>query len=569
MSGFHTGKVTDMSYMFLNCSGLTSLDLSSFDMSGVTFMKNMFGGCSGLSTIYTPYNIPIDTASVLPAEENDKWYDSEQKTYTELPTGLDYSIILAKNKTPDATEKRLSVILSKYVYEKGSVIQPEDLTVQYRGTDGKTICVFIKDDNNVSGYTMSGADTDTPGDITVKVGKATLTYGADYTLSYRNNTQAGKTKVIVTGAGDLYAGSKEATFQINGESIAKAQITGIVDKTYTGAAQTQEIQVQLNGKTLKNEDDYTVSYAKEVNVGTAIVTVTGKGGYTGSVKKSFKITAYDLQTDEAHKLDGIPVNPRAAYTKGGATPELALTFDGRPLTVKKDYTVTYKNNKKLGGATGDKAPVMIVNGKGNFKGTLTIPFAITVNNLETDNKVTITAVDTAYVNKAGKYAVTPVLTDVNGKKLAAGTDYEKTLTYMLLNADGTETELTTADIAPAGSIVKVTVMGKGSYTGSISATYRITEASFSKAKITIQPKAYTGGRIMLSEEDIKVTLGGKTLTYGEDYTFVESSYKNNVKKGSATVIVKGLNNYGGSKTVKFKITTRTLTKFLIFNLFGK
>ncbi|MCM1091149.1 MAG: hypothetical protein NC413_09910, partial [Muribaculum sp.] len=117
--------------------------------------------------------------------------------------------------------------------------------------------------------------------------------------------------------------------------------------------------------------------------------------------------------------------------------------------------------------------------------------------------------------------------------------------------------------------VKVTVTGKGSYTGSISAAYRITQASFSKAKITIKPKAYTGGHVTLSEEDIRVTLGGETLTYGEDYTIVEGSYKNNVKKGSATVTIKGINNYGGSKTVKFKITARTLTKFIFFNLFKK
>ncbi|MCM1112226.1 MAG: hypothetical protein NC399_03110, partial [Muribaculum sp.] len=117
--------------------------------------------------------------------------------------------------------------------------------------------------------------------------------------------------------------------------------------------------------------------------------------------------------------------------------------------------------------------------------------------------------------------------------------------------------------------VKVTVTGKGSYTGSISATYRITQASFSKAKITIKSKAYTGGHVVLGKEDIKVTLGGETLTYGEDYTVVEDSYKNNVKKGSATVTVKGINNYGGSKTAKFKITARTLTEFLFFNLFKK
>lgn len=381
-----------------------------------------------------------------------------------------------------------------------------DRNINFTITD-KTLLSKAKITVKAKDYTGSAVTLGAE-DITVKISGTTLTYGTDYTLSYRNHTQAGKATVIVTGAGDTYAGSKEAAFKINGISLAKAQISGISEKTYTGAAITQDIQVQLDGKTLNEGSDYTISYAKAINAGQAAVIISGTGGYTGTVKKTFHITPYDLQTDAAHKLEGVPVNPKAAYTKGGATPELALTFDGKALTIKKDYTVTYQNNKKLGEAAGDKAPVMIV--KGNFKGTLTIPFAITANHLETDNTVTITAADTAYVNKAGKYAVKPVLTDVNGKKLTAGTDYEKTFAYMLLHADGSETELTAADIVPAGSSIKVTVKGKGSYTDSISATYRITQASFSKAKIKINPKAYTGGQIMLSKEDIQVTLGGQT-----------------------------------------------------------
>ena len=41
-----------MSYMFRNCSGLTSLDLSGFKTDNVTDMGMMFSDCSGLTTIY-------------------------------------------------------------------------------------------------------------------------------------------------------------------------------------------------------------------------------------------------------------------------------------------------------------------------------------------------------------------------------------------------------------------------------------------------------------------------------------------------------------------------------------
>ena len=52
LSKFNTQNVTDMCYMFYGCSGLTSLDLSKFDTQNVTDMPYMFSGCSALTTIY-------------------------------------------------------------------------------------------------------------------------------------------------------------------------------------------------------------------------------------------------------------------------------------------------------------------------------------------------------------------------------------------------------------------------------------------------------------------------------------------------------------------------------------
>ena len=52
MSHFNTSKVTDMNSMFCKCSSLTSLDLSSFNTSKVTKMGWMFSNCSNLRTIY-------------------------------------------------------------------------------------------------------------------------------------------------------------------------------------------------------------------------------------------------------------------------------------------------------------------------------------------------------------------------------------------------------------------------------------------------------------------------------------------------------------------------------------
>ena len=48
---FVTSRVTDMSYMFDNCSGLEYLDIGNFNTSNVTSMAYMFYGCSKLSSL--------------------------------------------------------------------------------------------------------------------------------------------------------------------------------------------------------------------------------------------------------------------------------------------------------------------------------------------------------------------------------------------------------------------------------------------------------------------------------------------------------------------------------------
>ena len=49
--GSNTSNVTNMSDMFWQCSGLTSLDVSGWDTSKVTNMNQMFHGCNKLETL--------------------------------------------------------------------------------------------------------------------------------------------------------------------------------------------------------------------------------------------------------------------------------------------------------------------------------------------------------------------------------------------------------------------------------------------------------------------------------------------------------------------------------------
>ncbi len=83
----------------------------------------------------------------------------------------------------------------------------------------------------------------------------------------------------------------EKHYQFAPSDIKDAKVT--LEQTeypYDGTDKTPAVTVELNGKTLVSSTDYTVSYSDNIKVGTAKVTVTGKGNYTGSKTATFTIT---------------------------------------------------------------------------------------------------------------------------------------------------------------------------------------------------------------------------------------------------------------------------------------
>lgn len=126
------------------------------------------------------------------------------------------------------------------------------------------------------------------------------------------------------------------------------------------------------------------------------------------------------------------------------------------------------------------------------------------------------------------------------------------------------------DIIPTGSAIRVTVTGKGNYTGTISTTYRLLKSTeqISKATFKIKAARYTGSPVYITDAEQFETdekgniqayiIVGKTkkyLTLGEDFEIIKSSYVNNTKAGTASVTIHGIGDYGGYKTINFKIGT--------------
>ena len=392
---------------------------------------------------------------------------------------------------------------------------------------------------------------------TVTYKKTPLVKGTDYTVSYTNNTSAGTATVVLTGIGK-YAGTKKITFKITGISLKKAEVSGIQDTIYDGTAQKQNIMVVAEHKILEEGTDYEVVYANNINAGKASITIKGKGGYTGTIKKTFRIEACYLLEEM-----GLQGEITAKYVKGGSRPKVELVFAGKKLKEGRDYTVSYQNNKAVTTAEVKKKPSITVRGKGNFKGTKIKYFTIINKALDdAEFPVTITVSDKAVSDKAGKYKSAPFLTDADGKKLTAGKDYEKEIIYSL--EDGTQ--LTNKSKVGVGTSIKVKVTGKGAYYGELESVYCITERDFTKTKISIVPQIYTGSEITLDEEDITVKIGKDTLKFNTDYEIVETSYVGNIKKGMAKVTIKGKGSYGGMKTVKFRITAKNFAWF--WRMFG-
>ncbi len=108
--------------------------------------------------------------------------------------------------------------------------------------------------------------------------------------------------------------------------------------------------------------------------------ITGKGLYTGTVRKTFRISAIDLGKNEKIAASIVPGSVKKeteGKLKGKYTVEVSVTYAGRVLVEGRDYTVTYKNNSGPGSATaGTKAPQVIIKGKGNYAKTRIVPFDI-------------------------------------------------------------------------------------------------------------------------------------------------------------------------------------------------
>ena len=174
------------------------------------------------------------------------------------------------------------------------------------------------------------------------------------------------------GSARKYADNYGMVFRKISKSITDAVISGInTSYNYTGSPQKPAPVVKDGNTTLVKNKDYSLGYDHNVDPGTAVITVTGKGNYKGSQIKNFTITPYPVY---GKRITATTAHSTYDYTGNPRKPGVTVKFNGKTLVNGTDYTLTYKNNTNPGTAT------ITLTGKGKFRLTrdLTFKLALTV-----------------------------------------------------------------------------------------------------------------------------------------------------------------------------------------------
>lgn len=373
--------------------------------------------------------------------------------------------------------------------------------------------------------------------VTVKDGTKVLALTTDYTLSNPGGTAVGTYEATITGQGN-YKGSAKKQYSIIAQGATGFTVDDITGTfIYSGSPLTPAVTVKKAGATdvLTLNTDYTVAYTDNTNVGTATVTVTGKGNYSGTRTVNFTITAKTL-------ADGMVALSSTSFTYTGSEQKPVVTVTdmdtNTPLTLNTDYQVIYPTDPISQGTK-----TITVKGIGNYTGEVAKTYSIGVLSLN-DASVTLNELSSyVYDGMEKKPTVKEVLV---GTLVVPVTGYTVTYPDDLINI-GTKT---------------MTITGKGNYTGSTTKSYVVTPKTVTKEMISLSSEnlIYTGSTL---KPTVTVKDGAKTLTEGTDYTL---SNDGGIEVGTYSLTITGMGNYTGTASRTYNIITKGASVFSVSDI---
>ena len=458
-----------------------------YSLDGTTYQAAIpTGVAAGSYTIY--YKVQGDANHT----------DTEAKTVTATiaKKAITISGIMAQNKVYDGTTAA-TLVYDQVVY--GGIVEGDALSIVATGTfvdanvgTGKTV--------TLSGLTLGGTNI------------------GNYLLASTGQQTA-------------------TTASITPRSIEGAVVSDIAALPYSGEAQTPSVTVSLDGQPLVADRDYTVSYADNVNVGEATVTVTGAGNYQGAVQTKFAITAVTSVVTVAPQ-------PQSLIYSGSAQHLVAAgEAVGGTLMYSLDGT-TYQAAIPTGVAAGSYTIYYKVKGDSNHTDTEVKSVTATI----TKKAIIISGI--AAQNKVydGTTAATLVYDAVVFGGMAEGDALTVTAIGTFSDANAGSGKVVTLSALTLGgaSIGNYQLAESGQQT---TATATITSRSIEGAVFgNIAAQSYSGEALT---PVVTVTLDNQPLVGDKDYTV---SYADNVNVGEATVTVTGIGNYQGAVQTKFIIT---------------
>lgn len=435
----------------------------------------------------------------------------------------------------------------------------------------------LKEDNALDFTINNTSDQDWK--IQVKQNNVKLENGKTYRLTYKAKSSIDREiRVIMQGLEPLgwpvYSGDDNAVVSLTNEYQTFSYTFEMKDAT-DPAAFLSICLGMLNDRIITEQHTVTIDDISLVEVGEAADPGVNPGGDADVIGTIAPITAM-------------------TYTGSEVKPVVAVYDGDVRLVLNKDYTVTYKNNinaASKGNEFDESLPTVIVTGKGNYSGTVKENFTINPRMISDEIGrplgVTLSINDHVVVNATKNQEVINSIKAL--KPMVYGKDYDTQL--MVVNAKNEKNEtvppMTILDDTkiPAGysGTFMLMINGKGNYAGtilkrvytsdkitlmnkaSVTLGKNVKTAKYTGENITLTPATYDtetkkfyapNGKEVSKNDAFVVKSGTKYLVCGKDYTV---SYANNKSVGTATMTIRGIGEYMGTKTVTFKINGSALS----------
>lgn len=454
------------------------------------------------------------------------------------------------------------------IYGNITLVENEDYTIQYSSSNpvkaGSYVVVITGKGNytdhidllymitsvSIDSATVKYAEYDNIYNESAKKPKVTSIVTEDGTtitdlnafdVTYTNNVDAGTATITVKpkSTNSNYTGTASTTFTIEKATIdsCTAEYSGKM-MWNNGQAITPEITLKLGNYTLKKGTDYTVTYNNNQNeTAKAEINVTGTGNFTGTKTYYFEITRNRTDINDS----SISVSASDLEYDGGkeVTPVITVTQNGK-LLAEESYDVAVTNKTK-GYEVGSVITVKLT-GKDAFAGTREVTFEITA--IDLTGAVAELEKDTFEYTGDAIIPVVKMITTKSGKKIT----------------DLSELRVQYANNTAAGTAT-ATITGKTNhYTGIISKSFEIRRKSITAADIIckVADATYTGAQIQPETSDIKVTGNENNLQQWADYKIVSYGENINAGKDAGSIVIEGVNNYTGQKTVYFTINPQSI-----------